>query len=124
VFKVNDVFYLSVQNLEPKEIHYVFFSEYNAIYSDYGNSKFCIDFDDVHTEWHKMDISEFEDVDFLIRKEISTVYCISHRSKDLPVLVSRLKELLHKFGGIIGNDSDEFEPIFNYDNIDDFCYGD
>ena len=51
---------------------------------------------------------------------IKTIYQISYDERDLPCVRQVMKELLNKAGGRICSDTDDFEPVYTLDNIDDF----
>ncbi|MDE6759168.1 MAG: hypothetical protein K2J90_00645 [Lachnospiraceae bacterium] len=67
---------------------------------------------------------EFEDKDkkIFLEKGIRTIVCISYNTYSIEELKNILFVLLDNEGGLIGNDSDEFEPILSISNIMEFQF--
>ncbi|HIQ98789.1 MAG TPA: hypothetical protein IAB23_03810 [Candidatus Scybalocola faecavium] len=60
------------------------------------------------------------DQEYIQDHGIKTIYQISYDERDLPCVRQVMKELLNKAGGRICSDTDDFEPVYTLDNIDDF----
>ncbi len=57
------------------------------------------------------------DLAFLNEKGIQTVYVISFDEADKKTAFAVLKEILEAMGGMIGSDTDDFEPSYTVDNL-------
>lgn len=67
---------------------------------------------------------EFDDIDkkIFLEKGIRTIICISYNTYSIEELKNILFVLLDNEGGLIGNDSDEFEPILSISDIMEFQF--
>lgn len=68
-----------------------------------------------------MGLSEFceqEYKDFLTRNKICSIFCIAYHPIHLEVIKPHLIEVLKKYGGWIGTDSDGFYPYYTLEDID------
>lgn len=63
-----------------------------------------------------------EDRQYIDSKGYQCVYCISHEADELKVVTDVVKAILESFEGVIGNDTDDFEPTFDKDTIANFNY--
>ncbi len=108
--------------MSPKDICEILKTNKDAkIFLNKDGNAFTVDYGElIHTEWFKMEIEEFEWSKFYSR--IKTVYCISHHSSAINWLLPELKKLIDKFGGFLGNDSEEFEPLYDENNVMLFNY--
>lgn len=59
-----------------------------------------------------------EDKFYFEQNNFKSVYCISYDKEDETIVIKALKLILNKYDGVIGNDTDSFEPIFDKSNID------
>lgn len=59
-----------------------------------------------------------EDKFYFEQNNFKSVYCISYDKEDETIVIKALKLILNKYDGVIGNDTDSFEPIFDKNNID------
>lgn len=78
-----------------------------------------------HFDWTIMEIKEFlepEDAQFLTSNQIVFAVMITHHHCDMDWLLPIITAVLETFGGMIGNDSDRFLPIFTAENIAHFSY--
>lgn len=57
------------------------------------------------------------DIAFLNEKGIQTVYVISFDEADRKAAFAVLKEILTVMGGMIGSDTDDFEPSYTVENM-------
>lgn len=57
------------------------------------------------------------DIAFLNEKGIQTVYVISFDEADQKAAFAVLKEILTTMGGMIGSDTDDFEPSYTVENM-------
>lgn len=120
---MNDIFYLLKENINARNICDALEGNEKKISVNAEESAFTVDYlDGIHMEWYKMNIEDFEDFDYLKKNKFLIVYCISHHSKDINTIISEIKILMKKFGGIVGNDNEKFKPLFEYNEIDNFSY--
>lgn len=59
-----------------------------------------------------------EDKFYFEQNNFNSVYCISYNKEDETTVIEALKFILNKYDGVIGNDTDSFEPIFDKNSID------
>lgn len=59
-----------------------------------------------------------EDKFYFEQNNFKSIYCISYDKEDETILIKALKLILNKYDGVVGNDTDNFEPIFDKSNID------
>lgn len=59
-----------------------------------------------------------EDKFYFEQNNFKSIYCISYDKEDETTVIETLKLILNKYDGVIGNDTDSFEPIFDKNNID------
>lgn len=59
-----------------------------------------------------------EDKFYFEQNNFKSIYCISYDKEDEITVIETLKLILNKYDGVIGNDTDSFEPIFDKNNID------
>lgn len=95
-----------------KHIQSDVWTEINIMELDIGKNK--IDFISI-------DNCEIDDEDKLYFKKNSfeSVYCISYEKENEQTLINILKTIFNEYDGIIGSDTDNFEPIFDKNTLNE-----
>ncbi len=93
-----------------KQIQSDIWTEINIMELDIGKN--TIDFININN-------CEIDDKDTLYFKEnnFKSVYCISYEKENEQTLINILKTIFNEYDGIIGSDTDSFEPIFDKDTL-------
>jgi len=73
-------------------------------------------------EVSESDVFDEDDKKLIGSYGAKSVYCITVEADDTNVLVNIVKLLLEKYDGVLGNDTDDFKPIFDKSNIESFNY--
>ena len=58
------------------------------------------------------------DLEYIRDNDIKTIYQISYDAMDQTVVRIVMKEILEQKGGRICSDTDDFEPVFTFENVD------
>lgn len=121
---MNDLFYLTTHKINLSDI--IQFSENLENYI-FSGDKVCVQINVANTVFHFQqmfphDFPEEADQNFIIGQDINSIFCISHRSKDLNLLTNYMKAIMAKWNGYLGNDDEEFEPYYKFTEIEQFAY--
>ena len=73
-------------------------------------------------EVSESDVFDEEDKKLINSYGTKAVYCITVEADDTEILVEISKALLEKYDGVLGNDTDDFKPVFDKNNIENFNY--
>ena len=73
-------------------------------------------------EVSESDVFDDEDKKIINSYDAKAVFCITVDADDTEVLVSVVKAILEKYDGVLGNDTDDFKPMFDKSNIENFNY--
>lgn len=73
-------------------------------------------------EVSESDVFDDEDKKIINSYGAKSVFCITVEADDTEVLISVVKVIMEKYDGILGNDTDDFKPLFDKSNIDNFNY--
>lgn len=128
---MEDIFYLNKNeitlNIFSTFVYHTFNTLYENVKMNIYTNNFQIVFTNggkmMHCEWTMMKSEEFyEDTSFLQNNQISYIVMITHHTYELHLIIPIIKAILFEFGGMVGNDSDFFHPLFTFDNIVEFHY--
>lgn len=124
---MDDIFYLSTEKINLNNIKQIA-EEKSANKIQFSAKMDIMDItycDNTITSWAIMDIEEFhgsEEKNFFQDKKICAVFCISYHPANFQSLKVHLVEVLKKYGGWIGMDSDGFFPYYNLKNIEEIVW--
>lgn len=128
---MEDLFYLNKKEISINVFSSFIYKEFVTlyanveinIYSDNFQIVFLKDKKMIHCEWTIMKSEEFfEDTAFLHNNHIAFIIMLTHHTYELNLIMPVIKATLFEFGGMIGNDSDSFFPLFTFDTIAEFRY--
>ncbi|NHZ98336.1 hypothetical protein [Massilia sp. CCM 8734] len=68
------------------------------------------------------DFEDPESVEAILKTNAKAAFCISYHSYTLDELKNALKLMLERYGGWVGNDSNEFVPRFTLNDISSLSY--
>ncbi len=121
---MNDIFYLSKENISMKIFADLFKKNINEINITYcSNEDLQVSYKQSIFSFFTMGIEEFKEESDLITirgNDIKKIVCISLRFSDLNKLLELMKVILDAYGGILGNDYDGFYPLFTSKTLDLF----
>lgn len=126
---MNDLFYFSSELITLMDLNNLL-SDSDSYVTFLTPKEDCLQISsksgDIVWQIFKMDISsDFHDspnINVIQEAGARVCFCISHHSWTLVQLSAVLKIFLKKYGGWIGNDTDDFAPQFTLANIDSLCY--
>lgn len=123
---MDDIFYLNDNKITISEIEQTIKSEkiYKIISVPASKVLQVYLNENVFIDIQEMSLSDFgeECATVIEEQKIISVFCFSHHPKDFELLKPILILMLNKHGGWIGNDNENFEPMFDSRNICSFEY--
>lgn len=118
---MKDIFYLCPQKIELANL-YELLQSHKIVCKCFWEKQVIQVYNlDQWIDFIFMDQEEFEEKDQVLfrEKKIQTIICISYKSQSKNELKKILQILLEINGGVIGSDSEAFEPIFDINDIED-----
>lgn len=123
-----DVFLMLKENVKVKEIKDTIVANFEDIEVDIWSELNVIQLelkDKTYIDLVEMindDAFDAKDKEYFQSRDFKSVYCITHESEDLKVMLDIAKLLIEKYDGILANDTDDFEPTFNKLTLNNFNY--
>lgn len=124
---MDDIFYLSSKKICLGNIKKIAdeMNVQSVIISHAMDSMEVIYYDNIIMNWGYMRLDEFCEqayIDFLVKNNISSIFCISYHPIHLRIIKPFIVEVLKQYGGWIGMDGDGFFPYYNLCNIESFTH--
>lgn len=123
---MDDIFYLNQRKISIEEIYNFLKNNHSEIKMSLYNDTFSVELDSaVHFYYTQMKLDEFQEPDdkkFLADEKIQSIIMITHHPRDLKSILPFIREYMEKSDGLIGNDSDAFQPIYNIYDLSSFNY--
>lgn len=123
-----DVFLMLKENVKVKEIQDIINANFEDIEIDIWTElnvmqlelkdKTCIDL----VEMINDDAFDTKDKEYFQSRDFKSVYCITHKRENLETILDIAKLLIERYDGILANDSDDFEPVFDKTTLNNFNY--
>jgi len=116
-----DLYLMLKKDLNVKQLQTIIKNNFKQIQSDIWTEINIMELDIGKNtiDFINIDNCEIDDEDKLYFKEnnFESVYCISYEKEDEQTLINILKAIFNEYDGIIGSDTDNFEPIFDKDTL-------
>jgi hypothetical protein len=123
-----DVFLMLKENIAVKQLEEIINNEFSDIETEVWPELNVMQLglaDEKYIDFIEMIDDEaftVEDREYINSKGYKCVYCITHEADDSKTMINVVKAIFEKFDGIVGNDTDDFEPTFDKETINNFNY--
>lgn len=123
-----DIFLMLKENVNVKEIQDIINANFKDIEVDIWTELNVLQLelkDKTYIDLVEMindDAFDTKDNEYFQSRGFKSVYCITHTQENLQIVLDIIKLLIEKYDGILANDTDDFEPIFDKTTLNNFNY--
>lgn len=118
----NDIFLLLKQKLDIKKIQDILNDKYknNDIWTEINTMQIEIDNKQFVDFVEYSDYLDESDKSFLNDNNFNSIYCISYNTDYELIVINMIKSIFEKYEGALGNDTDDFQPLYDKNSLDKF----